>query len=144
MFRKHPQDMSWNDCTTGFWKGLRKHSLCKCCLLPAWSLTPAHGLNVNFGYNKHRSAGAQKWKSSSPNHELEIFLDGPFTKKVLCLDIVLLCFVLEELTFTPMSSHVKANSAGETVGVMGLKIAGRVHAFLCMLPWCCDTRGNLV
>lgn len=33
-FTKHPRGMSWNDCTMGFWKGLRKHSLCKRCLLP--------------------------------------------------------------------------------------------------------------
>lgn len=51
IFRKHPGGMSRNDCAMRFWKGLRKHSLCNCCLLPTWPMTLICGLNVNMGFS---------------------------------------------------------------------------------------------
>lgn len=76
--RKHPRAMIWNDCTMAFWKGLRKHPLCKCCLLPTWPRIPVCGLNVNTDFDSEqlRPAGTQKWKSASPIHGSELCFTG--------------------------------------------------------------------
>lgn len=83
-FRKHPRAMIWNDCTRGFWKGLRKHPLCKCCLLPAWPMIPVCERNVNAdsGSDQLGNADTQKWKSSGLIHGSELCLTGRLDKEV--------------------------------------------------------------
>lgn len=69
----------------GFWKGLRKHSLCRCCLLPTWPVTPGCSLNVKLGFGSDQllTVGTQRQKSSSHSHESAICLTGQLNKEVM-------------------------------------------------------------
>ena len=69
----------------GFWKGLKKHSLCRCCLLPTWPVTPVCRLNVNIGFGSDQplTVGTQRQKSLSRSHESAICLTGQLDKEVM-------------------------------------------------------------